>query len=193
MLPVPRDGGLFQEPIKAGHMACAHVLWDDVARAFCAEIGSRVNRVIFTRFIVVAIAEIGFGFHVFISLKAKWGRSDPSPRRLCDPKTAHPHNTAGPGDGSRPRCAKVTCHALSRQLVADYGRGYTEKNLRRMIQFAEAFPEEEIVATLRVRRLCSHCENSFSNVEPGKIHVLRRHTQKFCQSIPMSRMRYPPM
>src|SRR6266702_6251031 len=29
---------------------------------------------------------------------------------------------------------------LSRQLVADYGRGYTEKNLRRMIQFAEPFP-----------------------------------------------------
>ena len=37
---------------------------------------------------------------------------------------------------------------LSRQLVAEYGRGYTEKNLCRMIQFAEAFPEEEIVATL---------------------------------------------
>lgn len=35
---------------------------------------------------------------------------------------------------------------LSRQLVAEYGRGYTEKNLRRMIQFAEAFPEEEIEA-----------------------------------------------
>ncbi len=37
---------------------------------------------------------------------------------------------------------------LSRQLVAEYGRGYTEKNLCRMIQFAETFPEEEIVATL---------------------------------------------
>jgi predicted nuclease of restriction endonuclease-like (RecB) superfamily len=37
---------------------------------------------------------------------------------------------------------------LSRQLVADHGRGYTEKNLRRMIQFAETFPDEEIVATL---------------------------------------------
>jgi hypothetical protein len=34
----------------------------------------------------------------------------------------------------------------SRQLVVDYGRGYSEKNLRRMVQFAEAFPEEEIVA-----------------------------------------------
>jgi predicted nuclease of restriction endonuclease-like (RecB) superfamily len=37
---------------------------------------------------------------------------------------------------------------VSRQLVADYGRGYSEKNLRRMVQFAELFPEQEIVATL---------------------------------------------
>ena len=37
---------------------------------------------------------------------------------------------------------------VSRQLVVDYGRGYSEKNLRRMVQFAEAFPEEEIVVTL---------------------------------------------
>ena len=42
---------------------------------------------------------------------------------------------------------------MSRQLVAEYGRGYSEKNLRRMVQFAESFPEEEIVAALsRCRR-----------------------------------------
>lgn len=29
---------------------------------------------------------------------------------------------------------------LSRQLVVESGRGYTEKNLRRMMRFAEAFP-----------------------------------------------------
>jgi hypothetical protein len=29
-------------------------------------------------------------------------------------------------------------------LVVDYGRGYSEKNLRRMVQFAEAFPEERL-------------------------------------------------
>src|SRR6516165_579685 len=38
--------------------------------------------------------------------------------------------------------------ALSRRLTAEYGRGYTEKGLRRMIQFAECFPDGEIVATL---------------------------------------------
>jgi len=41
---------------------------------------------------------------------------------------------------------------LSRQLVAEYGRGFEEKNLRRMVQFAEVFPLEEIVVSL-VRHL----------------------------------------
>jgi predicted nuclease of restriction endonuclease-like (RecB) superfamily len=44
----------------------------------------------------------------------------------------------------------------SRQLVVDYGRGYSEKNLRRMVQFAEAFPEEEIVVTLSRQLSWSH-------------------------------------
>ena len=38
--------------------------------------------------------------------------------------------------------------ALGRQLETDFGRGFTVKNLRRMIQFADVFPEEEIVVTL---------------------------------------------
>jgi len=39
--------------------------------------------------------------------------------------------------------------ALSAQLELEFGRGFGEKNLRRMIQFAEAFPDEKIVAALR--------------------------------------------
>ena len=46
--------------------------------------------------------------------------------------------------------------SVSRQLAAEYGRGYAEKNLRRMIQFAEAFPEEEIVVTLSRQLSWSH-------------------------------------
>jgi predicted nuclease of restriction endonuclease-like (RecB) superfamily len=49
-----------------------------------------------------------------------------------------------------------TVVTLSRQFVADYGRGFAHKNLRRMIQFAEAFPEEEIVATLSRQLSWSH-------------------------------------
>jgi DUF1016 N-terminal domain len=37
---------------------------------------------------------------------------------------------------------------VSRQLTADYGRGFAEKSLRRMIQFARIFPDREIVAAL---------------------------------------------
>ena len=37
---------------------------------------------------------------------------------------------------------------LSRQLVAKHGRSFEEKNLRRMLQFAEVFPEYENVVTL---------------------------------------------
>lgn len=45
---------------------------------------------------------------------------------------------------------------LSRQLVSEFGRGFADKNLRRMMQFAEAFPDEEIVATLSRQLSWSH-------------------------------------
>ena len=38
--------------------------------------------------------------------------------------------------------------SLSRQLVEEHGSSFGEKNLRRMIQFVEVFPEEEIVVSL---------------------------------------------
>ncbi len=41
---------------------------------------------------------------------------------------------------------------LSAQLVRDYGQGFGAKNLARMIQFAEVFPDEQIVVSL-VRHL----------------------------------------
>lgn len=39
-------------------------------------------------------------------------------------------------------------HALSAQLAAEFGRGFSEKSLRRMIQFADVFPDREIVVSL---------------------------------------------
>lgn len=41
---------------------------------------------------------------------------------------------------------------LSRQLAVEYGRGFEEKNLRRMVQFAEVFADEQIVVSL-IRQL----------------------------------------
>jgi hypothetical protein len=49
---------------------------------------------------------------------------------------------------SRAEYGEQIVATLSRQLVAEFGRGFEEKNLRRMVQFAEAFPDEAIVATL---------------------------------------------
>lgn len=45
---------------------------------------------------------------------------------------------------------------VSRQLVAEFGRGFTDKNLRRMMQFAESFPDEAILATLWRQLSWSH-------------------------------------
>ena len=45
---------------------------------------------------------------------------------------------------------------LSRQLIPDFGAGFSEKNLWRMVQFAERFPDERIVATLSRQLGWSH-------------------------------------
>ncbi len=49
----------------------------------------------------------------------------------------------------RAEYGKQIVAALGRDLEAEFGRGFGEKNLHRMVQFAEAFPNEEIVAALR--------------------------------------------
>ena len=47
-------------------------------------------------------------------------------------------------------------YAVSAQLVKEFGAGFSEKNLRRMVQFAEAFPNEQIVVTLSRQLGWSH-------------------------------------
>src|ERR1017187_2628835 len=46
--------------------------------------------------------------------------------------------------------------ALSAQLEREFGRGFGEKNLRRMIQFAEVFPDREIVVSLMRQLTWTH-------------------------------------
>lgn len=46
--------------------------------------------------------------------------------------------------------------ALARQLTNEYGRGFSAKNLRHMIRFAETFPDEEIVSALRRQLSWTH-------------------------------------
>jgi predicted nuclease of restriction endonuclease-like (RecB) superfamily len=54
--------------------------------------------------------------------------------------------------GKRAEYGKEIIVSLARQLVIDYGTSFVEKNLRRMVQFAEVFPDEKIVVSL-IRQL----------------------------------------
>jgi len=45
---------------------------------------------------------------------------------------------------------------LARELTEKYGRNFEERNLRRMLQFAESFPDFEILATLSTQLSWSH-------------------------------------
>ena len=59
---------------------------------------------------------------------------------------------------------------VSRQLQEDYGKkGFEEKNIRRMMQFARLFPDEKIVATLSRQLWWSH----FVEVLPLKDELQR--------------------
>ena len=54
--------------------------------------------------------------------------------------------------GERASYGEQIVATLSRQLSAEFGRGFEEKNLRRMVQFAEVFSDEAIVVSL-IRQL----------------------------------------
>jgi len=58
--------------------------------------------------------------------------------------------------GERAGYGEEILPTLASQLARDYGRGFGEKNLRRMVKFAIAFPDEAIVATVSRQLSWSH-------------------------------------
>ena len=56
----------------------------------------------------------------------------------------------------RAEYAKGIVSTVSTHLVAHYGKGFELRNLRRMIQFSEVFPDLEIVSTLATQLSWSH-------------------------------------
>lgn len=58
--------------------------------------------------------------------------------------------------------------ALGRQLGARFGRGFGEKSLHRMIQFAAAFPDPEIVAALQRQLSWTHFRSLIPLRDPLK-------------------------
>lgn len=59
-------------------------------------------------------------------------------------------------DNQRAEYGKQIVSTVSRQLTEEYGKGFNEKNLRRMMQFAELFPDFQIVAPLARQLSWSH-------------------------------------
>jgi hypothetical protein len=62
-------------------------------------------------------------------------------------------------------------------LAAEFGSGFSEKSLRRMIQFAEEYPEEQIVATVSRQLGWSH----FIEIIPLKDSLQREFYCEMCR------------
>ena len=58
--------------------------------------------------------------------------------------------------------------ALGRQLEAEFGRGFGDKNLHRMVQFAEIFPDEKIVAAVQRQLGWTHFKSLIPIEDPLK-------------------------
>ena len=59
-------------------------------------------------------------------------------------------------DNQRAEYGKQIVVSVARQLTAQYGKSFEEKSLRRMMQFAIVFTDEQIVATLWRQLSWSH-------------------------------------
>ena len=66
---------------------------------------------------------------------------------------------------------------VSRQLMGSYGKGFSDKNLRRMIHFGEAFSDEQIVSTLLRQLSWSH----FTLLLPIKDSLKRDFYAEMCR------------
>ncbi len=67
--------------------------------------------------------------------------------------------------GERAAYGEQIVSTLSRQLVAEYGRGFAEKNLRRMVQFAQACLTELPQLEVLWRKLHDAIETARARIE----------------------------
>lgn len=81
-------------------------------------------------------------------------------------------------DGERAEYGKQIVVSLARQLTIDFGKSFEEKNLRRMIQFAQVFHDEQIVVSLIRQLSWTH----FIALIPIKDELKREFYAVMCQS-----------
>jgi len=80
--------------------------------------------------------------------------------------------------GDRAKYGEQIVVTLARQLSAEHGTGFEEKNLRRMVQFAEVFPGEQTVVSLIRELSWSH----FLALLPLKEPLQREFYAEMCRS-----------
>jgi hypothetical protein len=78
------------------------------------------------------------------------------------------------------RCDPQLSHALSIRagglLTREYGKGFSRRNMFRMIRFAEVFPDEQIVSTLSAQLSWSH----FLEIIPFDASLQRNFYAEMC-------------
>lgn len=77
----------------------------------------------------------------------------------------------------RAEYGKKIVAAVARQLALEYGKGFSEKSLRRMIQFSELFPDRQIVAALLRQLTWTH----FTILIPIKDAIKRDFYGEMCR------------
>jgi len=72
-------------------------------------------------------------------------------------------------EGNKPEYGKSVITQLSCDLVSEYGRGYSQRNLFNMVKFYEVFGDESILQTLSAKLTWSHFTKLIYIKEPLKM------------------------
>jgi predicted nuclease of restriction endonuclease-like (RecB) superfamily len=80
-------------------------------------------------------------------------------------------------EGARAEYGKEILSTLSKELVADFGNGYSVPNLSRMLRFAEVFTDRQTVSTLSTQLGWSH----FVEILPLKDELKRDFYAEICR------------
>jgi hypothetical protein len=79
--------------------------------------------------------------------------------------------------GARAEYGQEILATLSQELASEFGNGYSYSALTRMVKFAEAFPDPEIIATLSQTLSWSH----FCELLPLKQPLQREFYAEMCR------------
>jgi len=71
-------------------------------------------------------------------------------------------------EGNKPEYGKGIIAELSRDLVSEYGRGYSQRNLFNMVKFYEVLPDEQILHSLRAKLSWTHIKRLVYIDDPNK-------------------------